>query len=226
MRRCNLRSLVALLAVALLATVLMTPRAALAAPSPLKGLLAPSATFKGKVVAKNPQTNSGPNYFVFTFTCAPPPNSPPNTSSILTGDWTYEVSSTQSFTGTTGTTGPTCALAPATNGSGVTYSTPSTTGIPLLFNGMSVTNPGPPATPATLSLSFTNIVASKTYFGTSVSGPKDCASTGSPPPCVAVQTSDDMLVIPTVPNSVSVSGFKLVVSSVNGSFSTLNLSAQ
>ena len=213
MRRWNLLSLVALLVVALVAAVVITPRGALAAPSSLMRPPAPSTSFKGKVVAKDTDTH----YFVFTFTCAPPPGS---TTSILTGDWTYKVSSTQSFSGTTGTSGPACALVSTTTGTGVSY---STTSIPLLFNRIPVTT-SPLGTPAMLSLSLTNIMASKTFFGTFVSSAiaQDRASSvTSSSPCVAAMTSDP-LVIPTTPTATTVSGFSLVARS----FSTLNLSAQ
>jgi hypothetical protein len=197
MRRWNPLSLVALLVVALLATVLMTPRGALAAPSSTKGLTAPTTNFKGKVVAKNSLTH----YFVFTFTCS---------NGTLSGKWTYEVSSALSFTGTTGTTAP-CELTSASPGSGVSY---SNTSIPLLLNVN-----GQDVEVGTLSLlSLTNIVASKTFFGTFVSPTTgDCTSINPGSPCVAVATSD--LVIPTPPTTVA--GFSLVA----GSFSTLNLSA-
>jgi hypothetical protein len=205
MRRCNLLSLVPLLVAALVAAVLTTPRGALAATPSLRSPISPSTTFKGKVVAKDTTTH----YFVLSFTCS---------GGALSAGWTYEVSSTQSFTGTVGSAS--CELVPATTGTGVSYSTSS---IPLLFNGISVTNPGTPPTPATLSLSLTNIVASKTFFGTFVASlGADCASSvTSPPPCVAVKTSDDMLIIPTTPTATTVAGFSLV----DGSFSTLNLSA-
>jgi hypothetical protein len=217
MRRWNLLSLVALLVMALIAAVVITSREALAAPSSLMRLPATSTTFKGKVVAKNSDTN----YFVFTFTCAPQAR---GATSTLIGNWTYEVSSTQSFTGTT--TGmpvvaaPTCSL---TNGS---Y---STTQIPLYFNGMPVTTISPTGVhgpQAMLLLSLTNIVASKTFFGTFVSSTTgDCTSSVPGSPCVAVQTlvsDDDMLVIPTVSSSTTVPSFSLM----STSFSTLNLSAQ
>jgi hypothetical protein len=200
MRRWNpLFLVIPLFLVALLAPALVTPKRAMAAASSVRQFPASSTTFSGKVVAKNTPTN----YFVFTFTCA----------GTLTGKWTYEVSSTQSFTGTTATPGPACEL---TNGS---Y---STTSIPLLFNGKPVTNPGTPPVPAMLSLSLTNIVASKTFFGTFVSATTgDCTSSAPGSPCVAVTTSDGDLSIPTMPDPTTVDGFSLLP----GSFSTLNLSA-
>jgi len=193
---------VPLFLVALLAPALVTPKRAMAAgASSLRQFPSPSTDFRGKVVAKNSSTN----YFVLTFTCA-------GTPSTLTSKWTYEVSSTQSFTGTTATPGPTCELA---NGS---Y---STTSIPLLFNGEPVTNPAT-GMQAMLSLSLTNIVASKTFFGTFVSATTgDCTSSATGSPCVAVQTSDGDLSIPTMPDPTIVDGFSLLP----GSFSTLNLSA-
>jgi hypothetical protein len=217
MRRWNLRSRLALLVVALLATVLMTPRGALAAPSSLKGLTAPPTTFKGKVVAKDSPTH----YFVLTFKCSG--------GTLTTADWTYEVSPTQSFTGTRGgTPAPACALVPATTGTGVSYST--NISIPLFFNGMSVTNPGTPPPQATLTLTFTNIVASKTSFGNfvpnSVPGtiPENCTTKSGPPsPCAGVQTSDGNLNIPITPTTSTT----VVSFSLGGmSFSTLNLSSQ
>src|SRR5215469_3649131 len=186
MRRWNLLSLVALLAVALVAAMVINPHGALAAPSSLMRLLAPSTTFNGKVVAKDTDTH----YFVLSFRCS---------TGTLTAGWTYEVSPTQSFTGTVGSAS--CALVPATSGTGVSY---STTSIPLLFNGMPVTT-SPPGTPAMLSLSLTNIFASKTFFGLFVSSAvaEDCASSvTTPPPCVAVITSDP-LVIPITPTSTT-----------------------
>jgi hypothetical protein len=205
MRRWTLLALVTLLMAALVAAVLNTPSRAMAARSSLRGLTAPSTNFKGKVVAKDTTTH----YFVLSFTCS---------GGTLSAGWTYEVSSTQSFSGTVGSSS--CALVPATTGTGVSY-TP--TPIPLLFNGTAVTNPGTPPPPATLALSLTNIAASKTFFGTFVASQgEDCASSAtSPPPCVAVQTSDDLLIIPTTPTPTIVPGFSLV----DGSFSTLNLSS-
>jgi hypothetical protein len=196
--------------VALLAAVLTTSSRAMAAAPTLRRDFSPSTTFKGKVVAKDTTTH----YFVLSFTCS---------SGSLSAGWTYEVSSTQSFTGTVGSAS--CALVPASTGTGVSYSTSS---IPLLFNGIAVTNPGSPAPPATLSLSLTNIVASKTFFGTfvpsSVSGtiPEDCVGSGPPAPCAGVETSDGDLIIPTTPTATTVPGFSLV----DGSFSTLILSSQ
>lgn len=208
MRRRTLRSLVALLVVALLATGLIAPRGALAAPSSVRGLpapskdLSPATTFKGRVVAKNNPTN----YFVLTFACSG--------GTLTAADWTYEVNSTQSFTGTIGTPAPVCALVSTTNG--VTYSTP--TSIPLMFNGKNVTG-------TLKTLSFTNIVASKTYFGNPVAisstmTTEDCTSLAATS-CVEVQTDALTLTFPTTPSTtVTVAGFKLGGTST----STLNLS--
>jgi hypothetical protein len=125
---------------------------------------------------------------------------------------TYEVSSEQSFTGTTATPGPACEL---TKGSYLT------TNIPLLFNDEPVTNSAT-GLQAMLTLSLANIVASKTFFGTFVdSTTGDCTSIDPGAPCVAVQT-DDTLDIPTTPPTTNVPGFSLVN---ENSFSTLNLSA-
>jgi hypothetical protein len=200
MRRWNsLFLVVPLLLVALLVPALVTPNRAKAAASSLRQFPLSSTTFRGKVVAKN----SPINYFVFTFTCA----------GTLTGKWTYEVSSEQSFTGTTATPGPACEL---TKGSYLT------TSIPLLFNDEPVTNPAT-GTQAMLSLSLTNIVSSKTFFGTFVDSTMgDCTSAAPGSPCVAVQTSDGDLSIPTTPDPTIVPGFSLLP----GSFSTLNLSAR
>jgi len=205
MRRWNVQTLVALLLAALVAAVLNTPRGAMAATPSVRSPISPSMTFKGKVVAKNTATN----YFVLTFACSG--------GTLITADWTYEVTSSQSFTGTigapsTGSLPPTCALVQAANG--VTYATPAS--IPLAFNGTNVTG--------TLNtLTFTNIMASKTYFGVAVpispTVAKDCTLLTSTT-CVRVQT--DALTIPTTPMATSVPAFILG----NSSFSTLNLSAQ
>ena len=206
MRRWNpLFLVVPLFLVAVLAPALVTPNRAMAAgASSLRQFPASSTNFKGKVVAKD-RTD---HYFVFTFTC----------TGTLSGKWTYEVSSTQSFTGTTGGT-PACVLASAAPEPGVSYL--PATDIQLLFNVN-----GQDVDVGTLSLSLTNIVASKTFFGIFIespppSVPEDCTSSdlSAFPPCVAVKTSD--LVIPTTPTT-TVAGFSLET----GSFSTLNLSAR
>jgi hypothetical protein len=186
MRRWNL-----LFLVALLAAVLIIPRGAMAATSP-------STSFKGRAVAKNTDTH----YFVVSFTC-----SPSGTTGTLSGGWTYEVSSTLSYTGTLGPAG--CALV-SVNG-GATWSTsPDGTNrnpltIPLLF-GANNTKVG------TLTLFLTDIGAQKTYFpDTTVTCP---STSNSPSRCIEVFT--DVL-------SLKDAG---AFSSLNGGYATLNLSVQ
>jgi hypothetical protein len=163
MRRCSLLSLVALLVVALVAAVLITPTRTMAATPSLRGSSLPSINFKGRAVAKNNDTH----YFVLSFTCS---------DGALRAGWTYEFSSTQSFTGMVGSAS--CALVPANGGSSTspdgTHVGPLTN-IPLMYQGNNV---------GTLTLFLANIVASKTFFpNTTV----DCSTTSSP--CIEVDTS-------------------------------------
>jgi hypothetical protein len=76
MRRRNLLILVALVAVALI-----TSTTAMAAP-------ASATNFKGKAAV---YSRNADHYFVVSFTCS---------GSTLSGNWTYDVNSSQSFSGT------------------------------------------------------------------------------------------------------------------------------
>jgi type 1 fimbria pilin len=196
MRRWNPLFLVALLVVALLAAVLMTPRGALAAPSSLRQFPASSTNFKGKIVAKNSNTH----YFVLSFTCS---------GGNLSAKWTYEVSSTSSFSGTVGEAS--CSFS-STDG---LVTSPS----PLNLVGA----PCEPCTP-TLTVTLTNIVATKTFFN--VPTPTMlCSSSATPQPCLGVTTEGFIIPPSTTPDDFN-SQCANFTCPAGFPFATLNLSAR
>lgn len=171
MRRWNSLYLVPLLAVVLAAVVSLTPPGASA-----HSISSPSINFKGKIVAKNADTH----YFVLSFTCS---------GGKLSAGWTYEVSSTTSFTGTVGKfTTTTCSFSSA---SGL-VTNPS----PLKLEGA----PCGTCTP-TLTLTLMNNVATKTFFNVFIST-ELCSSSASPQPCLDVETSGFSFPNPTPPPSM------------------------
>jgi hypothetical protein len=134
---------------ALLASALMIPKRSMAAaPSP--------TSFKGKAAV---YTSAGP-YFVVAFTCSP---SAAGTTGTLSGSWTYEDSSNQSFSGTLGSStsvAANCALVSADGGATWSTSPDGTTRSSLtttLFFGANNSPVG------TLHLFLTAIRATKTY---------------------------------------------------------------
>ena len=170
MRRWHPLVLVAPLALlALLASALMIPKRALAAaPSP--------TSFKGKAAV---YTSAGP-YFVVAFTCSP---SATGTTGTLSGTWTYEDSSNQSFSGTLGSStsvAAACALVSGDGGATWSTSPDSTTRSSLtttLFFGANHSPVG------TLSLFLTDIRATKTYF------PDTTVTCPSGIQCIQIDTS-------------------------------------
>jgi hypothetical protein len=195
MRRWNL-----LFLVALLATVLITPRGALAATSS-------STSFKGRAVAKNTNTH----YFVVSFTCS---------TGTLSAGWTYEISSTQSFTGT-GTLerppgSPGCALVSLEEGAH--WSTSSDSGIsvgPLPNIPLVLVVGGKNETVGMLTLFLTDVRASKTFFPYTTN--LTCSSSSSNSPCIQVDTSGLM-------SSLGVPDFLSEDPAFPSSYATLNLS--
>lgn len=142
MRRWNPLFLVALLVVALLATVLMTPRGALAAGAPSQ------TSFKGKAAV---YSDAGP-YFVVSFTCS---------NGTLSGKWTFENNAGASMSGPLEGIAA-CGLTTSNQWSTTTASppganAPSPLASELLF-GANNANIG------TLNLFLTNIGATKTFF--------------------------------------------------------------
>jgi hypothetical protein len=160
MRRWNPLYLVPLLVVVLAAVVFITPPGASAHSFP-----STSTNFKGKIVAKNSDTH----YFVLSFTCSPSGN---------TGKWTYEVSSTSSFTGTVDWTS--CSV--SSSGGLVT----------LNGSGNLVGCGGPCTTNPTLTLALTNIVAAKTFFNVptpTINPTMLCTSSATSAPCLDIKAS-------------------------------------
>lgn len=195
MRRWNPLFLVALLLVVMATVVSITPAGASAHSFPSSISL-----IKGKIVAKNSNTH----YFVLSFTCSPSSN---------TGNWTYEVDSTSSFTGMVNWTS--CPFS-------------STGGQVTLHNGTGTLvgcgapcNITPPTPNPTLTLDLTNIVATKTFFNMVGIDPTTnnsalCTSLNTPP-CLNIKASG-FNGIPDFSSQVSMgSGFP---------FATLNLSTR
>jgi hypothetical protein len=191
MRRWNPLFLVPLLVVVLAAVVFIAPPEASAHSFP-----STSTTLKGKIVAKNSNTH----YFVLSFTCS---------SSGNTGKWTYEVSSTSSFTGTVEWTS--CSFS-------------STGGQVTLNNGTgNLVGCGAPCTTnPTLTVTLTNIVAAKTFFN-ALTSTALCTSPTSQT-CLDIEASgfssiDDFSSQCTDPNFPCLPG-------TGFPFATLNLSAR
>jgi hypothetical protein len=174
MRRWNPLFLVALLVVVMATVVSITPAGASAHSFP-SGI----SLIKGKIVAKNSNTH----YFVLSFTC-----SLSGTTGTLSGNWTYEVSSTSSFTGTVGP-GASCSDPTALMTGGLV----TLTGSGNLAGAPCRT---PPCPLPTLTLALSNIVAAKTFFNfvatdRTTSKPALCTSPTPTPttPCLDIEAS-------------------------------------
>src|SRR5215469_6904589 len=173
MRRWNPLFLVALLVVVLATVVFITPPGASAHSFPSSISL-----INGKIVAKNSDTH----YFVLTFTCALS-----GTTGPLSGNWTYEVTSTSSLTGMV-EPGARCSDLTATSTGGQV--TLTGTGNLVGCGVPCTTNPTPPM----LTLALTNIVATKTFFNAGTSSAL-CTSSKSQT-CLDVEASGFSLPTP------------------------------
>jgi hypothetical protein len=147
MRRWNL-----LFVAALLVAVLIT----LSGPGAVMAAGASTTNFKGKAAVYSRTTDS---YFVVSFTCS---------NRMLSGKWTYEVSSSQSVSGTLGDAP--CELTSTSPWSTLPGTMDAT---PLIYQGEVV---------GTLTLVLSNIVATKTYIPDTA----NCSVSG---PCILIRTS-------------------------------------
>jgi hypothetical protein len=174
MRRWNLLFLVPLLVAVLAAVASITPPGASAHSFP-----STSINFKGKIVAKNADSH----YFVLSFTCS---------GGSLSAGWTYEVSSTSSFTGTVGSAS--CSF----SSTGGLMTSPS----PLNLMGA----PCGTCTP-TLTVALTNIVATKTFFNNVLTPTMLCSGSSTSGPCLDVETNGFNIPNPIPPPPTNLDDF-------------------
>lgn len=184
--------------VALVAAVLIVPGIAIAAPSS-------STSFNGKAAV---YSRNADHYFVVSFTCS---------GGTLSGNWTYDVNSGQSFSGTLVERANDCAVVPSANNSWSSSTSPN--GTPSIPFGGSTEGVGLKfgiAQVGTMFLVVSDIRATKTYFGDATVACPSSDQLNNPYSCLVI-TTDDLTI-----NNMGVTGFNSKDSRYDP-YGTLNL---